>query len=115
MSRLEDELRIALRREEPPAGFAARVLARASAEAAAGPETLGERLARWFTLPSLRLAVAATLCLAVVVGVQQERAERERVQGEAAKKQLLIALQVTGSALHSVRGKVQRISELERP
>ena len=57
MSRLDDELNIALRREDPPAGFAERVLAGAPAT-------------RW-TRPRWAAAIAAALLLAA--GVEFER------------------------------------------
>ena len=108
MSRLEDELRNALRREEPPAGFEARLMARLAQE----PERK-TGLARWLRLPEMRLplmtqvAFAAALCLVVVAGVRYERDRRERVEGLAAKAKLMQALRVTGTQLQAVREKVR--------
>jgi negative regulator of sigma E activity len=105
--RLNAELRNALRREEPPLGFEARLMARLSSES--------ERetgLARWFKLPLLRfpmmtrLAFTAVVCLMVVAGVQYERERQERIDGEAAKAKLMQALRVTGTQLQAVRGRV---------
>jgi len=114
MNRLEDELRNALRREQPPPGFAARVLARAAAEPR--PETAWARawgtLSGWFRAPAVaRAAMAGALCLLVVFGVQYEQRQRlERIRGEAAKRQLLLALRVTGSSLRAVHDKVHELS-----
>jgi anti-sigma-K factor RskA len=114
MNRLEDELRNALRRQEPPAGFAARVLARAAGEPA--PQSawarVWETLTSWFRAPLFaRAALAGALCLLVVLGVQYEQRQRlERLRGEAAKRQLLLALRVTGSNLRAVHDKVRELS-----
>ena len=112
MSRLEDELRNALRREEPPEGFAARVLARAAATPEPGPARAWTRLRGWFRAPVFaRVAMAGALCLAVVLGVHYEqRQQLERMRGEAAKRQLLLALRVTGSSLRAVHDKVHELS-----
>jgi hypothetical protein len=110
MSRLEDELRNALRREEPPEGFAARVLARAAA--APEPRRAWTRLTGWFCAPVFaRAAMAGAFCLLVVLGVHYEqRQQLERVRGEAAKRQLLLALRVTGSSLRAVHDKLHELS-----
>jgi negative regulator of sigma E activity len=113
MSRLDDRLKDALRREAPPAGFEARLMARIEAE----PEP-ATGLARWFRLPQLRLpmmtrlAFAAVLCLMVVAGVRYEQVKQEREAGEAAKQKLMLALRVTGTQLQAVHEKV--MSSLDR-
>lgn len=108
MSRLDDELKNALRREAPPEGFEARLMARLASEP---KREMG--LARWFKLPDLRmplmtrLAFSAALCLMVVAGVRFERERQERVEGEAAKAKLMQALRVTGTQLQAVHEKVR--------
>lgn len=108
MSRLDDELRNALRREVPPAGFEARLMARLASEP---KQATG--LARWFRLPEMRMplmtqvAFAAALCLVVVAGVRFERDRQERAEGLAAKAKLMQALRVTGTQLQAVREKVR--------
>ena len=117
MSRLDDqfsdELKQALRREDPPVGFEARLLARLSAE----PK--GETgLARWFHLPLFQMplmtrwAFTAVVCLIVVAGVQYERERQERIEGQAAKVKLMQALRVTGIQLQAVREKVMESSDV---
>ena len=119
MSRLDDEMReplqpeldaalkAALRREEPPAGFEARLMERLASE----PKREAA-LARWLRLPLFhlpvmtRLAFACVLCLMVVAGVRYGRERQERVEGEAAKAKLMQALRVTGTELQAVREKV---------
>jgi hypothetical protein len=102
MKRLEDELRNAMRQEEPPAGFAERVLARATEK----------KQSAWISIFSsrgLRWAVAGAMCLALAVaGIEHKRAHEERARGEAAKEQLMLALRITGSKLQFVQTKVHQ-------
>jgi len=89
---LENELRAALGRRDPPPGFAERVLARAR------PAARARRMywvAAW--------AVAAGLLVAA--GLQYERHQR----GERAKEQVLLALRVAGQELSAAREKVYRV------
>jgi negative regulator of sigma E activity len=113
MDRLENELREALRREEPPPGFAERVLA--AAEAQAGPR---QSVWDWFRMPAMRWALAAAACLALAAGITAVREKRERemrARSEEAKAQVMLALRITGSKLHMVQAKVARINEGRRP
>jgi negative regulator of sigma E activity len=119
MSRLDDqspdplsaELKNALRREAPPLGFEARLMARLASES-----KRESGIARWFRLPVMRLplmtrlAFTAVVCLMVVAGVQYERDRHERIEGEAAKVKLMQALRVTGTQLLAVREKVMESS-----
>jgi hypothetical protein len=111
MNRLDDELRNALRREEPPTGFEARLMARVAAE----PKR-ATGLARWFRLPDLhmplmtRLAFTAALGLMVVAGVRYEHERQERIEGQAAKAKLMQALRITGTELQAVHEKVMETS-----
>ncbi len=102
MSRLEDELKNALRREEPPAGFAERVLTRAAAPKRRWSFTglFGTRGVRW------ALAGALTLVLAGA-GLEYRQHEEERARGEAARAQLMLALRITGTKLQFAQAKVQ--------
>src|SRR6478672_4448901 len=69
MSRLDDELRVAFKRQEPSADFAARVLARiAEAKEPQPAPTFWQRLRDFFSPTVMRWAVAtAALLLAVAV------------------------------------------------
>ncbi len=98
MSRLEDELRTALRREQPPAGFAQRVLARA-----AQPR---RSVWDWIRWPAFRWAVAGAMALIMVVALLQYR---HRARGEAAKQQVMLALRITSSKLKLARQRVHQI------
>ena len=100
MNRFEDDLKRALRREQAPAGFAGRVLAR---QAAPAPKA---RL--WFRL---RWAAAAAALAVVLVGAFEFRAgQHRRAQGELAKAQVLTALRITADKLEYTREKVVRLT-----
>jgi negative regulator of sigma E activity len=117
MSRLDDELRWALRRREPSQDFAERVLARIALQDAApiparnswwrallpGPHSFEMR--RW----NLRWAMVGALAclLAVTVGVHRYRVnERTRAEGEVAKAQVMLALQIASAKLNFAQRKV---------
>ncbi len=114
MSRLDDELKRALRRAEAPPGFADHVLARVVRE----NRTRQAAISGWrqfFTRPILRLATAAALSTALVAGgayyrhAQMEKAQR--AEGEAAKQQLMLALRIASTKLHLARSKVNDVSD----
>jgi len=101
MNRLEDELRNAMRREEPPEGFAERLLARASAR----KQSLWAGI---FAARGLRWALAGAMCLVLVVSsIEYRRAKEERARGEAAKEQLMLALRITANKLQFAQERVQ--------
>src|SRR5271154_6425078 len=107
MSNLEDDLKIALRREEPSEDFAGRVLARLNQPAPAEP-TWRERLAVLMRPPRLQW-VALTVIVSIMVpvaGVQYRKEQQYRAEGERAKEQLLFAVRVAGSKLHQAQRKV---------
>jgi hypothetical protein len=107
MSRLEDALREALRREDPPQGFTERVLARIDRR----PETR----AAWrgwlagFRAPRLQWATAFAAAALVIGGVEYRTRRVEQAEGERAKEQVMLALRITGSKLRLAEAKVQRI------
>jgi hypothetical protein len=104
MRELDEELRRLTRREQPPPGFAERVLRRVADETATPGRD--ERRA-WL----LRLTAAAILVIGVA-GVLQYRTvqeERERARGEAAREQVLEALRIAGSKLHTVQEKIREL------
>lgn len=105
MDPFEQKLKDALQREEPPLGFATRVMARAKEE---------EQRTWWSGLLAgrLRWAVAAALCVVISGGIllQRETAQ-ERAEGEAAKEQVKLALQIAGSKVRLAQTMVQQINE----
>jgi hypothetical protein len=106
MSNLEDDLKIALRREEPSADFAARLLARLNQPPA--EPTWRERLAVLMRPPRLQwVALAVIVSVMLPVSVVQYRKELAyRAEGERVKEQLLFAVRVAGSKLHQAQRKV---------
>ncbi len=106
MSRLDDELRNALRREDPGPEFTRKVLARVSRERA--NRTWWQALASPFSAPRLRWATAGVMAGALLLlsGLEYRREQRIRAEGEAAKRQLVLAMRIAGSKLHLAQLKV---------
>lgn len=100
----EKELRDHLQARPAPAGFADRVLRRV--------EHPRPRRAWWFLWQPLWrwAAVAALLLITVLGGLEHER--QERLAGERARRQVLLALRITGTALNQVQ---QKVSDQQRP
>lgn len=103
MSRLEDELRKSMRREDPGPEFTRKVLERV----ARAPR----RRSWWeafFQAPRLRWVTAGVMAgmLLVFSGIEYRREQRVRAEGEAAKEQLVMALRIAGSKLHLAQTKV---------
>ena len=126
---MDDELKHALGREEPPAGFAERVLRRVGDQPAGEPSRLrpfgpgitggskGPALqgvsapAARSRLPFVQWAAAAALVAAVAGGIQYRAKQRERAEGEAAKERVVQALHIAGTKLQLVQTKINRLHE----
>jgi hypothetical protein len=93
---MDNELRSALRRKEPPPGFTERVLAAIDGGQALLPVPRPP-LRTW------RAAVAATVLLALLGGGEALRIAR-------AKQQMLTALHITSAKLRDARNHVNDIS-----
>jgi hypothetical protein len=93
MTDFENQLRGALRREEPSAGFAERVIALSMAQAQAPKRRSGWKL--W-------AAVAAMLVAAPLL---YERYQQRRA--EEARDQAILALRITAEKLNVMRDKIQ--------
>jgi hypothetical protein len=122
MKNLDDELRNALRREEPPAGFADRVLSRVAehpehaqmrgpdpthVSRSASVETASTRSKLSFT----HWAAAAALVAAVAGGFDYLAKQKERAEGEAATARVMLGLQIAGTKLQLVQTKISRLHE----
>ena len=107
MSKWEDALRNALRREDPPDGFAQRVMAKVEARHAASGAWSG--LAWVFHGPRLRWATALASIALVIGGLDYWRWRDERAQGERAKQQVMLALRIAGGKLRLAQARVQRV------
>jgi hypothetical protein len=110
MSRLDDELRSAFRREDPGEDFTKRLLERAAAQPA--KRSWRERLLAVSSPSGNRWAAAALAAslLAGVGGIELRRQQR-RAEAEAAKEQLMTALRIAGSKLRFAQEKVLRVGE----
>lgn len=112
MNRLEQELKKAMQRVEPPAGFAERMLARAASEK--------EKKARplwgfaWPGASNLRWATACALCVVLATSGILYHHEQHR-KGEEAKEQLMLALRITSSKLQIATQSVRNISAPQEP
>jgi hypothetical protein len=92
MDKLEEQLKQALTRQDPPAGFADRVAAACPAERAAPIRFTGYR------------AFAAGLLLLFAGGAAYRRHE-----GEAAKQQVITALRITAGKLGRIQARVREV------
>jgi hypothetical protein len=106
---MHDELREALRRVEPPAGFAERVLQNAAA-APATPRQVQLARTDWRGMLVTRLAIAATLVITIGAGAWYSAEERRR-EGEEAKRQVLVSLNIAGSKLREVQLRINHEQE----
>jgi hypothetical protein len=97
MDNFEKELREQLQARSAPDGFTDRVMARIPAGRT--PRPLGQPLWRW-------AAVAAVLAVTALGGMEHER--QQRIAGERAREQVLLALRITGITLHQVQSKVRQ-------
>ena len=141
MTDVDNDLKHTLQREEPPAGFADRVLlrvaeyggrtlpwdavARLAAERSRpgpfGPGITGgskgpalQRVGAPATrsrLPFVQWAAAAALVAAVAGGVDYIAKQEERAEGEAAKERVVLALHIAGSKLQLVQTRIGRMHE----
>ena len=98
MDNFERELREQLQARPAPEGFANRVMARVPKRPARP---------RWFRFPApvWQWGIAALLIAGVVLGgIGRER--QQRIAGERAREQVLLALRITSSTLRDVQQKV---------
>lgn len=111
MTQFDDELRKALAPREPSADFTARVLAKVQAE----PRSWNWRNGFWQWLHAMRawrIAAVAAAFLAMTGGTLYQQHERE-VRGEAAKRQLVLALRIAGSKLRNAQQRVVQMESTE--
>jgi hypothetical protein len=102
MKPFDEELKNALRRVEPPDGFAERVMARTRTEARPA-RGLAERLRGLFRPWPVRWATAlAVTCLLLVIGTSTyQKHEQRRIEGEMAGKQARLALRIASAKLNA--------------
>ncbi len=110
MKPLDDELRDLMRHQEPPEGFAERVMARIEAE----PRRLTpqQRVSTLFWRPMLRwVAVAAVVSVVAVGGISRyERQKRMQAQAERASQQAMLALRITNAEIYAALERAQHVA-----
>ncbi len=125
MSRLEDELRLALRCEDPPVGFADRVMARIAelpnnTKQEKSREAAGwlKRLSEFFQPPQMKWAMAGAMAVALLIagfGVyrhrERQRALAEIAEGERAKEQVILAMRIASAKLNVAQKKVRETAQ----
>lgn len=99
MDQFENDLKEALRRVDPPAGFEQRVLARLARESSASRQP--SRFTAW--------ATAAGLAFASLGGVAIYQHQQQR-KAEQARDQLVLALRITSQKLDIVRSRINHSS-----
>jgi len=101
---LDDELRAALRREDPSPGFAQRVVARAKSKPASPSWFSGSWFpSSWFP----RMMWATALAAMLMIGFAAVSEYREK-KAERAGREAVLALRITAEKLNSARDKVLR-------
>lgn len=107
---LEQDLRRALSRKEPPAGFDDRVLARVRDH-----ETVRmPPVRRHWTRASLPIAASLMLALGGTYYLQQQRAARDaQAHTEQTAREVVLALQIASETVSAAQAKVQEISRYE--
>ena len=94
MDWLEEEIKRAVARQDPPPGFAERLRHRS----ADGP-AVGASARRW-------LAIAASVLLVAAAGIGYRRH-----QGVEAKKQVMLAVRLTAGKLNRVQSRVREVGQ----
>ena len=119
MNRIDEELKLALRREEPSPDLIDRVMSRVAELQKRGKLVEGagwlRRLAEFFQPPRMKWATAGAMAVLLVIvgfGVYLRR-ERERgrlaeiAEGERAKEQVMLAMRIASAKLNVAQKKVR--------
>jgi len=110
MKRLDELLKTMLRHEEAPPGFADRVMAQLQQQNTVQTSPSRTPWFQFFSQPLVRWAGFAAVSASLMVGsIHYRNVRREQAKGEAAKRQLMLALHIAGSKLRLARSKVNGI------
>ena len=110
--RLEQELRRALARKDPPAGFDERVLSRI----AAGEIVSVTPPARGWSRVALPLAASVMLAIGATYYAQryeQQQARLQQARTEQAAHEVVLALQIASEKISAAQAKVEEITRHE--
>ncbi len=110
MTPFEEQLKQALARREPSRDFTARVLAEAAQQ---GRRTEANGRSHWFGRVQMRRFITVTAAFLVISGGAVYEQHRRITRGEAAKENLLMAMQIAGSKLHEAQGRVFHVEITE--
>lgn len=105
MDPFEEQLKNALRREQPRTGLALRVQARIAAQKKRASR------ARWSWFPPYEWVLGILLCVGIVAGASYRHEKMERSRGETAKHQVYVALRLAGAKMQLAESKVRHFSE----
>jgi hypothetical protein len=104
---LEKALKAALQREPAPERLFGEVLRKAGLRSAP--------VSAWWRLPVLRRSLAGAVAVACIAGGVSEhfleQRRQERMRGEQARQQVLLALRITGAKLRVVRKQVAKTTD----
>jgi hypothetical protein len=118
MNRFEDELKLALRREEPSPGFTDRVMARiAELQRQEKPRENTywlKRLIEFFQPPRMKWAMAGAMAGVLLIAGFGWRLSRENerrrlaeiAEGQRAKEQVMLAMRIASKKLNLAQKKV---------
>jgi hypothetical protein len=98
MSQFERDLRESLRRREPPADFAEKVLA----------QTREVRVRRTFSWRWLAAAASVALMFGTTLLIQERQRQAE---SEKAKEQLMVAFRITGAKVRDIQARFDSIQK----
>ena len=105
MNEIEEQLKHALRRCQPPEGFAERVMARLDQE----PSFAARAISLW-QWPSLRWAAVAAAVAVAATGIGYQIHERqEEAEAKAANQQVILALRIKGNKLRGVKQRLKAV------
>jgi hypothetical protein len=125
MNHFDDELRLALRREEPSPDFTNRVMARVAKlpkqEKPREKTDWLRKLLEFFQPPRMKWAMAGAMAVLLVIagfGVHYRREnERRRLaeiaEGERAKEQVMLAMRIASAKLNAAQKKVRETASHE--
>ena len=125
MNHFDDELRHALRREEPSPDFTDRVMARiAELQKQEKPREKTDwlrKVVEFFQPPQMRWAMAGAMAVVLLIagfGVHRSRDNERRRQaeiaeGERAKEQLMLAMRIASAKLNIAQKKVYETASHE--
>ena len=109
---LEQELRRALKRKDPPSGFDDKVLSRiAAGETAGAPMSTRGWSRAWLPVAaSLMIAFGATY---YVQQQHQRQAREQQAHAEQATRDVVLALQIASETISAAQARVEEITRYE--